>query len=137
MYREQYEVVPSIQPCRYHDEFMAKLHNELDQWPGKGWAFGCTRSSPVPVQGGGALGSTLHPELGHRRKEIAKWLRGDSLMRGSWPYSRHRRSKAWQHQSQLPGCQQPSKAPPQASMKRPHRCTSLSPSPLHPHYTDE
>ena len=76
------------------------------------------------------------PLVVSRRKEVAKQLRGDSLMRSSWPHSRHR-SRACQYQSQSPGWQQPSKAPPQSSMRKPHRHTSPSLSPPHPTCADE
>ena len=31
VYRRQYEVVPSVLPCRFQDQSMAKLHEEIDK----------------------------------------------------------------------------------------------------------
>ena len=140
VYRGQYEVAPSILPHRCQDQFMAKLHEEWGQhlvraglWSGTGKAQSLSR-------GEGAL--TAHsscqarsPSAESRRKEVAKWLRGDSLSRNLWPHSRGCRSRVQQHQSQLPGHQLASEAPPQAST-RPQRYTLPSPSPLHPHCAD-
>ena len=57
-------------------------------------------------------------------------------MKSSWPHHRPSRSRAQQHQSQSPRCQQTSEPPPQAST-RPHMSTLPSQSPLYPHCIEE
>ena len=142
VYRRKYEVVPSILPCRHQDQFMAQLHKELGQHLVRARIHGMTgtaRSLSRERRHSQAHSSSQarSPSAKSRRKDLAKQLRGDSLVRSSQPCSRHSKSRAWQHQSQLPGHQQPSGAPPWASTRRPHRSTLPCPSPLCPHHEDE
>ena len=141
VYRGQYKMVLSVLPCQCQDQSMVKLHEELGQCLVRAALCGAMRTAWSLSRGrrhSWALSSSWarSPSAESRRKEVAKWLRGDSLMRNSWPYSRCSRRRVQQHQSQSPGHQQTSEAPPQLSM-RPHRHTPPSPIPLYWHCMDE
>ena len=142
VYRGQYEVVSSIQFCRHQDQFMGKLHEEQGQHMVRAGLCGVMVTAHFLSRGrrhpqAHSSSQARLPLAESRRKEVAKCPRGDSLMRSSWPHSRCSRSRAWEHQSQSPGHQQSSEAPPQASLRRPHRHTLPSLSRLHPYHVDE
>ena len=131
----------SILPCRLQDQIMAKLHKELGKWLVGAGLQSVTATAQSLSRGrrcswAHSSSQARSPSAAGRRKEVAKWPRGDSLSRRSQPSSRGHGSRVQQHQSQSPEYQQASEAPLQAST-RPHKCTSLSPSPLHPHCIDE
>ena len=117
VYKGQYEVAPNILPHRCQYQFMAKLHKDLGQClvrvglcgtMGTAWSLSMERRHLWAC----SLSQARSPSVESRRKEVAKQPRGDSLTRSLWPCSRHSRSRVQQHQNQLPGCQQRSKAPP-------------------------
>ena len=122
-------------------QFMAKLHEEIGQHLARAGfqsVMGTAQSLSRRRRHSWACSSSQarSPSVESRRKEVAKQLRGDSLLRSSWPHSRGHRSWVQQHQSQLPGHHQVSEVPPWAST-RPLRCTLPSWSPLNPHCMDE
>ena len=117
VYRGQYKVAPSILPHICQDQFMAKLHEELGKCLVRAGLHGVTRTDKFLSRGMRSLSASFSsqarsPSVESRRKEVVKWLRGDSLSRSWWPSSRGCRSREQQEQSQLPGCQQVSEVPP-------------------------
>ena len=141
-YRGQYEVAPSILPHRCQDQFMAKLHKELGQCLVRAGLCDVMGTAQPLSRGRSCLWAhssswARSPSAETRRNEGAKQLRGDSLMRSSWPCSRCSSSRTWQHQSQSLRHKQPRKAPPGAYLRRPHMYTSLSPRPPWPHCADK
>ena len=116
-YQGQYEVAPSILPCQHQDQFMAELHKELSQCLVRAGLCGATGTAWSLSRGTRCSCAYLSswarsPSVESRRKEVAKQPRGDSLMRSSWPHSRHIRSRVQQHRSQSLEHPLPSKAPP-------------------------
>ena len=99
---------------------------------GRAWSLPRGRRHPWAH----SLSWARSPSAENGRKEVAKWLRGDSLSRSSWPHNRDHRSREQQHQCQSPGFQQASEALPWAST-RPHKNTSPSLSPPCPQCMDE
>ena len=111
---------------------MSELHEELVQFLTRPDFCGVTGAAQSLSRGrrcSHALSSSqaLSPLVDSRRREVAKQSQGDSMMRHLWP-----RSRAQQPQSQLPGCQLPSEAPPWASPRRtPQACPTHTDKQLH------
>ena len=135
VYHGWYEVLSSILPQWHQDELMVELHEELGQHltrAGLQDIMARSLSKGRRHSHAGSLSWAPSPSVESRRKEVAKWPRGDSMTRHSQPRSRHTRSRAQQQQSQSPEQQQPSEASPWASPRRPPRHVSL-PLPHHAH----
>ena len=133
-------MAPRIQPQRLQDQFMAELHEELSKHLARAalWSATVTAQSLSRERRHSQTCSLSHvrsPSADGRRKENANQPRGDFLSRNSQPHSRGNRNRA-QQQSPLPEHQEGSELPFWAST-RPHRHTSLSPSPPCPLCKDE
>ena len=134
VYIGHYEVAQSVLPHRHQDQFIAKLYKEPGQHLVRvglqstmGTALSLSRGRWHSLAN--SLSWARSPSAESRRKVVAKWLRGDSLIRNSKPHIRGSRSKVQQHQSHLPGWQWASEEPPWTSI-RSHRHTLLSLVPL-------
>ena len=104
VHRGQYEVAPSVIPCMLQNQFIINLHEKLGKclvraglksvmttaWSlsiGRRHLWACSSSW------------SRSPSANCRRKEVARWQGGDSLLGSFQPSSIGHRNRAQQHQS--------------------------------------